>query len=303
MTQTPYTPPPKNRWMIPLILSVMVHTILVAVLWFWRPSPPVFIDHGIQTNLITSGDIAEIEGQIRENARLASQAQDGQDSQESSSQAQLSPHMQAYNDELAQKEAEFQAQIAKFAQELDAETLADMQALDAELAQRQAEQQALLEQSRQAFENHDETITQNQQALDEARKARDELIAEANAKQRQSGGKDGSLSAGKPTGTAQSGTNAKRTTQASGGSSASEIISALIRLIEPKWRVPSNASGEKLKASIRVDTNTGNVLSVSISGGTPALRASLEDAIYSASPLTPVVGTDHRTLNITFTAD
>lgn len=136
MIQTPYTPPPKNRWMIPLILSVMVHGILVAVLWFWRPSPPVFIDHGIQTNLITSGDIAEIEGQIRENARLASQAQDGQDSQESSSQAQLSPHMQAYNDELAQKEAEFQAQIAKFAQELDAETLADMQALDAELAQK-----------------------------------------------------------------------------------------------------------------------------------------------------------------------
>lgn len=289
---------------VPFFLSLLVHGGIVAALFSWQPDLPETENVGIETTFITQGELAEIEGQIRANAAQSVRGNEGQDLNNAKLQSPQNQLQQAQNSELARREAEFQRQIERFAAEQDAEILADRQAFVNELAEMAAEEAAELAAARAAYDNRDEITRQNQEGLNEARAARDQAIDNAEAALRKSGGVSGSLTTGESHIKDAGGTGATQTTaqSAGSGSSRNEIVSALQRIIRPKWNVPSNVKGEKVRASISVDAS-GNVLSVSTSGSTEAVRTSLEHAIRSSSPLSPIAGTDYRQLTITFVAE
>lgn len=286
----------------PLFFSVMVHIALVVALFIWQKNHVV--PAGVETLIISSDDLAQIEGQIRENAKLAKQGDNGQHNRTTQSNKSQSASAKAYHEALARKEAAFQAQMEKFAAEQDALIESELAATKRALKAEHDKEQAALAEARESFANHDQTVKENQKALDEARSARDNAIAAAEEAERKSGGTNGSLSDGQPT-QITSGTGAPQTrgtTGGSGGASKNDVVSALIAIIRPRWHVPANAKGERLKASIRVDAS-GNVLSVNVSGGTEALRASLESAIHNSSPLSPLANTDYRSISINFVAE
>lgn len=298
MIYKPYQLPKSNDTAImPLIFSVVVHLLVVGVIVFWKAPEPKPEVAGIEATFFGQADLEAVEGAIRENARLAQQGDDGTDETNAKTP---SPETLAINEELARKQAEFEKQMAEFAAELDKQALAEQKDFAKALDEQEKEEQEKLDEAREAFANQGERVKENQKALDEARTMRDNAIAEDEAEKRKQGGKSGSLATGTQTTQTPSGTNAKTTQGASKGTNA--LKSALESHIKRHWVVPNNASGERLTANITVDTQ-GNVLSVSISGGSPALRSSLENAIHNASPLTPAIGSGYTNFKANFTAE
>lgn len=295
MIYDPYQPPKSDDTAtMPLIFSVVVHLLVVGVIVFWQAPKPEPTVAGIEASFFGQADLEAVEGAIRENARLAQQGDDGKD-ETNTKQLTPSPETLAINEELARKQAEFEAEMAKFAAELDKEALAEQKEFAKALDEQAKEEQQKLNEAREAFANQDEKVKENQKALDEAREARDNAIAEDEAEKRRQGGKSGSLSTGTQTTGATSGTGAKTTQGASSGVNQTNLRNAVAQHIKRFWR-PVGEKGTRLDTQIRVDAS-GNVLSVKVSGGTEAQRQSLETAIYNASPITPIVGTEFRTFS------
>lgn len=294
-----HAPNTSDSTIMPLILSIVVHGVVLAFLVFWQAPAPPPAPVGIEASFVGLSDIEAIEGQIRENARLAEKGDEGTDDK-TSDKPTAEPPINAISEELAQKQAEFEKQMAAFAAELDKQALMEQQALIDKLKAEAEQEKAELAEAREAFANRDEKVKENQKGLDEARQARDKANEEAESKRKQ-GGISGSLDSGEKTNQESAGTAAKTTQGASGGVNKNSIITALQEIIYRNWQVPSNASGERLQATIRVD-GSGNVLSVSVSGGSAALKESLERAIANSSPLSPVAGTEFRELKVSFVA-
>lgn len=247
---------------------------------FTAPTPPNFT--GIETTLISSGELAQIQAQIKENAALiAAQGNEGDSSEQTDSPPVISDRMQAYNKELLAKEAEYQRQMAQYAASLDAEIIAEMQAHEDNIKQaRQQEAQIFAEEMRQNAKNNDEQVKNNKEMLDKAHNER--LTEEEQRLGQLSGCAVGASdpSVGNNKSTITSGTNSKSNNKTS-GAGAPNIGSAIEAHIKPHWRVPSGKKGKQVTVKINVDSN-GNVLSVSISGGDSVLNQSLESAIYNA---------------------
>lgn len=287
MNQT-HTPLPKQSTLIPLFFSVLVHGAIAGALFLYQPSPKAPTPTGIETSLVGQDDLLAIEGAIRENAKNA-QAQET--AAASPPTKQPSDAIRAYNQKLAEREAKFNAQMAKFNAQQKAHQEAQMQAFEAELeAQRQAEE-AELQEAREAYANQDELVKENQKELAKAKEAREQANNDAE-KAKQGTGK--TTSVGKDDGDAKSGTNAS-TTKTTQGTGKNNIQTAVANHIKAHWN-PIGETGTRLSTSIRVDAE-GNVLSVSVSGGTEAQRESLERAIYASSPITPIVGTEFRSFS------
>ncbi len=294
-----------NDSIVPLVLSIGLHGALLAGLLFYKaPSPP--IPTGIETTLISSGELAQIQAQIQENAALAeAKGEEGDSNQSASSPPVISDSMQAYNEELLAKEAEYQRQMAEYAKSLDAEISAEMQAHEDSIKQAQQQEAQMLEELRKQAQNHDQKIQNNKEELEKAAQERDKRIADEEQKLKQLSGRAvgaSNPSVGNNKSSASAGNNAASTNNKTSGAGSSNIAAALIAHVEPHWRVPNGKKGKKVTAKISVDDH-GNVLSVSISGGDSVLNQSLEDAIYNASPLTPIIGTPHRRLSATFSAE
>lgn len=285
---------------MPLLLSIGLHGVLFFALLFYKaPSKP--IESGIETMLVSSGELAQVQAQIQANAMLAqSQGDDG----DSEAQALSTSNMSQFEDDVVVLDAEYQRQMAEHIKML--ENQANLAMKDYEgLVQKAYEEEAnLLGQMRQQADNSAAIEEENKKQLDKARQIRDARIAEEQEKiarlsGRAIGANDSSM--GDNQSRDYAGNQSANNYKASGGGVAT-IAAALVAHVEPHWRVPNDKQGKQVVAKIKVDSN-GNVLSVNILGDDAILNQSLETAIYNASPLTPVIGTPHRQLSAKFIAD
>lgn len=296
---------------MPIVGSVCLHFVLVAVLFFFYYTQEDDTVAGMETMILTAGELADIQAQIRANAKKAQQGDEaGADSPRQGRPArQFRDDKRLYQDsELSAKEAEYQQKMAEFAEQMDKEAKADQQAFEKAIKDADIAREQEVAELRERAESQDEREAQNREALENAQQENEERNRERERQAQALGGRSGSL--GNGTGGGQStgdntsqqagGTNASRTSQAGGGNNA--LKSALEAHIRRHWVVPNNASGERLTANISIDAQ-GNVTSVSISGGSPALRSSLEHAIHNASPLTPAIGSDFTNFKANFIAD
>lgn len=284
--------------------SVAIHVILGLALVFFYQNKPLPTDSGIETTLISAGELAEIEGQIKAHAAQSQQAGTTKTTNTKNTTSTTTAHseqIQAYNDSLAQKEAEYQKQLAAFSAQLDAQTQADRQALETARLEADKQREAEVAALRQTAAKQHERERHNQEALAAAKAQNDEHNAQQE-QERNASGQSGSLGDNTSIGNRQSieqgGTHAQKT-QSGGGAGADSIKAALISHIRPHWNYTTPDSKQILNAKISVDS-AGNVISSSINGGTPELRNTLKSAIAQASPLTPIIGTNYTTLNIQF---
>lgn len=297
---------------MPVIGSAFLHFCLAAAAFFFYHSATDDTVAGTETMLITAGELADIQAQIRANAAAATKAAEaGIDAPKAGNQTErrIDNDRRLFEDPtLAQKEAEYQRKMAEFAKELDKEILADRQAYEQAVKDADIAREKEVAELRNRAENQDEREAQNRADLENAQQANEARNRERERQAQALGGQSGSLgngsgggqSTGDNTTRQTGGTNASRTTQAGGGNNA--LKAALEAHIKRHWVVPNNASGERLTANISTDSQ-GNVLSVSISGGSPALRSSLENAIHNASPLTPAIGSGFTNFRANFTAE
>lgn len=297
---------------MPIIGSAFLHFCLVAAAFFFYHSKTDDSVAGMETMILTAGELADIQAQIRANAaKVAKGNEAGTDAPKAGKQIErrIDNDKRLFEDTtLSQTEAEYQRQMAEFAKQLDSEIKADQQAFEKAIKDADAERAREVAELRDRAESQDERESQNREALENAQAENEARNREKERQAQALGGQSGSL--GNGTGGGQStgdnttrqtgGTNANRTTQAGGGNNA--LKAALEAHIRRHWVVPNNASGERLTANISTDSQ-GNVLSVSISGGSPALRSSLENAIHNASPLTPAIGSGYTSFRANFTAE
>lgn len=268
-----------------VVMSVLLHALVVAgLLWLKQPPPPTPI--AIETSLVSHTDLEN----IKQSLNSANTQAPTKTTQSTSDTAQFD------NEELAKRQAQFEAQMAEFAAKIDQEAHEERKAFEQALAEEARNAQAELEKARKNFENHDQTIKQNQESQAQARLEQEQYRNQMQQKYAQSG-VSGSLGAGTPNTTPSS----HSPITASKGKDKNALIEQLQALIYQNWQVPNNASGEKLQAVIKTDA-AGVVQSIVITGGSPALKASLEKAIMASSPLTPLVGSEFRELRVNFVA-
>lgn len=296
--------PPTQSTALPLLLSVLVHGAVAGALFLYTPTPKPSAPVGIETSLISQGEIAEIEGAIRENAKAQSQAiASSQATQKSVNKP--SPAVQKYNEALAKREAEFAKQVAKFNANQEAMVQAQIDAYEAELKAEETKAQKELEEARKAYQNRDDITEQNKKELEEAN-AETKNQAKKQTDKANQDNKDGqkdknSTATGNQSSATPSGTNASTTKSTQSGAGKAGIQEAVARHIKAHWN-PIGEAGTRLNTHIKVDAN-GTVLSVKVTGGTDAQRKSLEDAIYASSPITPIVGTEFRSFSPYFVVE
>lgn len=272
------------------LASVVLHLLVVAVIFLLAKPKPLPEVASIQASLVGAGDLAGIEGQI---AKAHAQHQ----AKNQITTITAPPPKTAYQDDIALKEAQYQAQLKAYASALDQDFASEMRAYQESLDQADRERQREVQELERRERSNDEIARQNAKELQKAHES-----AKQNAK-RQNQSQD-SADDDSPTphtvgqGQSHSGTGGSSTNAgSSGNSSATNIVGALQAHIKRHWQ--PTGTGASLKVRLSVDGD-GNVLSVSVSGGTPHLQSALEDTIRRASPLTPVQGTSYRNLNFDF---
>lgn len=258
-----------------LILSVMVHLGIFAALFWQSTTPPT--QKPITTELISQGQFDAIKAQIQANAAAKTTTQQTQKPSD-------------YDKLLAQRQAEFNARMAQFNAEQTAKSLNALKELEQELQTLQALENQALEQARQAFEQYDDIVKQNQDKLNENQR-RDEPNPNNNSTTDHQTQPNSSTQA--PTTVGARGDSHSPPSDGTGDKQS--VQAAVVDHIKRYWQ-PSGKKGTRLSTKIVVDSN-GNVLSVHISGGSSTEQQILEDAIYAASPITPIAGTAFRTLS------
>lgn len=294
--------------LLSLVGSVVVHGLIVAgVLFAYTQQKPLPETISLEASLVTGDDLAGAEAAIADAfAEHQAQSQTQADSTQSTTtpDSSRSAQLEAYYDDLAERERAYQAQMAEYAKSLDEEILSEIEMQRQAMADEERERARAVAELEARERSNDDIARENSQGLDEARERRDNAIAEkerANRTDSRSLGDGQSTVKDMPTtptvgrGGAVSGGNSSGSSEQS--SNRNEVISALQRHIRSHWR--ATGKNQTLQVKLKVD-GSGNVLSVQVSGGDDYLREQLEDTVRRASPLTPIVGTNYRDLNFNF---
>lgn len=277
----------QKRTIAPVVFSLLLHgMVLVGLFLVKQPPPPTPI--AIETSFVSQADLENLKQSLLDNQAQTPKTHNAPEK------------IQAFNEALAKRQADYEAQMAKFAAQVDQEATEERKAFEQQLAEEAKNAQAELEEARKNFENHDQIVKKNQESLAQARLEQENYRNEKQ-KQHAQAGVSGSLGAGTPNQTSSPNNTPSPAVSAVQGKDKNALIKELQALIYKNWQVPSNASGEKLQAIIKTNAS-GAVQSIIITGGSSTLKASLEQAIMASSPLTPLVGSEFRELKVSFVA-
>lgn len=283
-----------------LVGSVVVHGLIVAgVLFAYTQQKPLPKTVSLEASLVTGDELAGAKHVIAKafaehQARSADSTQSTSTTQESNHSAQL----EAYYNDLAERERAYQAQMAKYAKSLDEEILSKIEMQRQAMVDQERERARAVAELRERERSSDEIARENSQALNKVREHQLQELSKQNQVAQKNLGEGEPLIKDSPTtpivghGGAVSGGNSNGGSRQS--SDRSEVISALQRHISSHWR--ATGKNQTLQVKLKVDSS-GDVLNVQVLGGDEYLREQLKDTIHRASPLTPIIGTNYRILN------
>ncbi len=284
--------------------SVLVHVLILAGVFFayaqQKPLPEVT---SLEASLVTGDDLAGAQAAIAEAFAQNQAASQSASSTSQTSQSNRSAQLEAYYNDLAERERAYEAQMAQYAKSLDEAILSEIELQRQAMKEEERERAKAVAELAKRERSNEDIARENSEALNEARTRRDDAIAEQERANRtdsrdlsdgQSNFKDTPTTPTVGRGGAVSGGS---NSGAGGTHNESEVIAALQRHIRSHWT--RTGKQQTLQVKLKVDSQ-GNVTSLSISGGDDYLRERLEDTIRRASPLTPVVGTNYRSLNFNF---
>lgn len=278
----PVKTPDYRVWAI--LLSILGHGLLVGVILYFHneaPPPPM------ETVLISPEELADIQGQIQANQQNNANQAGGMPTAQTA--PTTNPETEKLMQQIAEQEAQFQANQAKIAEQIDQEFMQEQQAIVEQLDQEFAEKQAQLAEHKQAESNIDEIEANLRAQMEEAKRANQERIDSQRIKIES---KDLSTN-GERLPNAQSNSsnsnannNAGNDTARRGAISGTNVASyrdSIVSKIYSNWNPPTNSNGKVLRVTIRLSPS-GAVLSTNLNASDPFSK-SLQEAINKSSPL------------------
>lgn len=277
------------------LISALIHGLIIGGIFFIAQNKPLPEVEMMEASLATGSDLAGMKAQIASMyAKNQASQKQAAATENTTSKTTSNQELQAYNDDLAQRQQAYEAQMQAYAKALDDEIASEM------YAQKQAQKAEDEERQRQV-----NVLKNNERSNEQIAQENSKELTKAKTSQKQASSQDSNAhnndadmdgipqtptvgQGGQSSGGSSSGTN---------GSNKNDVISALQAHIKKYWTPTGN--NQTLQVSLKVDER-GNVLNVHVSGGTDALRSALEDTIRRASPLTPIEGTSYRNLTFNF---
>ena len=285
-------------FILALLTSLVVHALVIVGLFFMPKHHPLPEVVTLQADLITGDDLASVQAQIAK-AHAQNQTQN-KHTTSAKSPAQTSSHTKTtYNDDLAERERAYQAQMQAYAEALDQEILSEIELQQKQLDAQDKERQRQVDELQDKERSNDEIAQENVKELNKTRQNIEKAVAATKTEQVSNQSFDGQdAHSPRPPTVGQGG---KISGSSGGGISKNQLQAKIAEHIKPYWTA-SGEKGTRLQSTITVDSS-GNVLSVSVTGGNDYQRQSLEDAIHAASPITPIIGTEFRTFHPSFVTE
>lgn len=282
-----------------LIASTILHGLIVLFIVFLAKPKPLPEVASIEASLVGDGDLAGIQGQIaKAHAKAQAQSKISTQPQSTSNTPQMSEPISNLNDELAQRESEYRAQMQAHAKALDQDIASEMTAYQQALDEADRERQRQVNELERRERSNDEIAKENAKELQNAQR---QLEQQAKQKSAQSSASDGTPNlptVGSGQGHSQSGGSSGNSAHAGSSSgNRGSAISAIQERIYRNWSPEAGLKGKRLSATIRVD-GSGNLTGIQFGLGDDALRPSLERAIRASAPFPEAAGTlTHFTAN------
>lgn len=294
-----------------ILLSILGHSILVGtVLYFHSEAPPP----PMHTVLVSPEELSELQGQIQANQQNNADhvGQTLNDNQNEPNLAPTNSETAKIMQEIAQREAEFQAQQAQLAQQINAQHEAEQQRIVDELNQKFAQQQETLSDYETAESRIDEIEAglraDMERASDVIQQRADDKRIKIISKNITSDGQNlpkDSNRTNSPQGGIQGGNGEPRQGVKNGTNSAG-YLSQIQSIIDRNWHPPTNSNGKKLTVQFSI-APSGAISNVRVQGSVDeAFKNSLKKAVQSSSPLPPPPADayeEFRDNSFTFIAD
>lgn len=273
-----------------LLVSVVLHAFIVAgVLLLARPKPlPEVVS--MQADLVGSGDMAGIQGQIAK-AYAQNQAK-SQISTTQSTPTTVSQPSPSYDyDQISQREAEYLAQMKAYAEALDQDIVSEMRAYQHALNEADKERQRQVDELERRERSNDDIARENAKELQKAKEQQKSQATSSNSQSADSSGDDSPTLPTVGQGQSQHGAGSGSSGNAgsSGGSNKSSVISGIQERIHRNWSPEAGLKGKRLTATIRLD-GSGNLTDIQFGSGDSSLKPSLERAIRASAPFPEAVG-------------
>ncbi|ELA08419.1 group A colicins tolerance protein [Moraxella macacae 0408225] len=291
-----------------VLLSVFGHGLLLgAVLYFHSEPPPP----PMQTVLISPEDLSQLQEQVKakqqNNTKHTDQGYtDQSDTEQNLNQNQAenlpppNPETAKIMQEIAQKEAEFQAKQAQLAKQVDEQHKAEQQRIVNELNQQLAEEQQTLREYAAAKNRIDE-IEANlradmERARDEIQRRVDEKRIRIESKNIATDGQSlaknsSSLSNNLPNNNLPNNhpqdANNEPKPRAKNEANFANYLNQIQTIIDNNWHPPTNSNGKKLTVQFSISPS-GVISNIRVQGsGDEVFKNSLKKAVQSSSPLPP----------------
>ncbi|MCG7410939.1 hypothetical protein MHK07_00160 [Moraxella nonliquefaciens] len=289
----------KNPSSLPsLVGSVVVHgLIVVGVLFAHTQQKPLPKTPPLEASLVTGDDLMGAEDAIAE----AFAKYQAQSLTQSTQKRQRSAQLEAYYDELTEREHAYQIQMQEYAKSLDTKILSQMQMQQQAMQEQRREREQAVTELKEREQSNDEIAKENSQIFNEVRERQLQKLSTQNRLTQKSLSDGEQLNNDTPTtptiglgGIVDNGNGGGINKQ---NNNRNAVIIALQNHIRSYWR--ATGKNQTLQVSLKVDSH-GNVLGIQVSGGDDYLHEQLKDTISRASPLTPIIGTNYRQLNFNF---
>lgn len=268
---------------IPLLASLLIHgaVVLAMVLLPKKPLPEVITT---ETELISGEDLMGIQAQIA----LAHAKYSANTSPKATTKATTASTMtnSSYNDDFAERERAYQAQVKAYAEALDQEILSEMELRQRQLDAQDQERQRQVQELQSRERSNDDIARQNSQELNKARERIEKLAQEAkNQNASTSTPQTPTVGRGGSTGTTSGTGGGSATTSGNSRSQATANIASRVQAI---WERYDNPPNRRLSATISID-GSGNLVNVRFGAGDKDLEPSLQASIKEASPFPEMI--------------
>lgn len=273
--------------LLPFLASVLMHGVVVLAILFLSNNKPLPEITTVETELVSGDDLASLQAQIASAyaAKQAAQSQSNDEINNTQTVPDKTDFDSSYNDELAQKERDYQAQMQAYAQSLDQEILSEIQSHQDQLQEEDKERQRQVNELQNKERSNDDIAQENLKTLNKTRETIEKSVNEAKkasqATSHQSLGENNT-----PNHAPTVGRGGKIGSSSSGSNQATANIASRVQAI---WERYDNPPNRRLSATITIDDD-GNLQNIRFGAGDKDLEPSLQTSIKEAAPFPEMAG-------------
>lgn len=273
----------KPRLMSALLASLLVHVLVLLVLFFVGSPTPLPETTPIEASFIDGNTLFDIQTQLA-GAHAAKQVL-----QQSQQTTPAATPTTSYNDDIAERERAYQAQMQQYADNLEQQMLSEMRLQKQRWDEADQERQRQVDELQRRERSNDDIAQQNNKELNKARERIEQTINEAkNTVANQTAhASDGDGAPSTPT--VGRGGKIGKTGDGTSSASRTQAQASIASRVQAIWERYDNPPNRRLSATISID-EVGNLQNVRFGAGDKDLEPSLQASIKEAAPFPEMAG-------------